>query len=193
MNICTSEHTPARGHTIHRRPRANAARVGVAVGICVLLAGCGGISELSAPVASYGSASVFSPAGYGQSKVDDTHYNVTATGTEATPKARVEKIARARAAQIGVEEKLKFFKVTSVQHGFACVAREPGYKSESTPAASRPTVTLAVEYAKEPADGFVSSKETYDSLTAEIAGDVVGPEQKAAATQETRAGCGRQG
>ena len=51
-----------------------------------------------------------------------------ATGTEATPKARIEKIARARAAQIGVEQKLKFYKVTSVQFGIACNKRQECYK-----------------------------------------------------------------
>ncbi len=52
-------------------------------------------------------SNILSPAGYCQTKIDDTHYKVTATGTEATPKERVEKIARARAAQIGVDQKLQ--------------------------------------------------------------------------------------
>jgi hypothetical protein len=124
--------------------------------------------------------------------IDDTHFKVTATGTEATPKERVEKIARARAAQIGVDQKLQYFKVTSVQHGFKCEKRQEGYKSSATPAASHPTVVLDVVYAKDATDPtFVSSADTYQTLSSELAGEVVAPEAKAAAIQETRAGCGQ--
>lgn len=142
--------------------------------------------------AGYGASNIFSPAGYGQTMIDATHFKVKATGTEATPKARVEKIARARAAQIGVEQKLKYFKVASVQHGVACTKRQPGYKSEATPATSRPTVVLDVVYALEPSDStFASSADAYAALTSELASEVVAPEAKAVAIQETRAGCGQ--
>ena len=59
---------------------------------------------------------MFSPVGYSQTRID-THFQVQASGTDATPTARVEKVARARAAEIGVEQKLKFFKVASVERG----------------------------------------------------------------------------
>jgi hypothetical protein len=161
------------------------------------LAGCSGglphlgLPHLGTPVADYVASNILSPAGYDQSKIDDTHYRVKAQGTEATPKERVEKIARARAAQIGVEEHLAYFKVTSVEHGFACNKKQVGYKSEDTPASRRPTVVLDVVYAKDAVDpGFVGSKETFDALSSEIANEVVAPDAKAVATQETRAGCG---
>ena len=88
------------------------------------------MTSITPPVADFTAASVFSPVGYNQTKIDDTHYQVQASGTEATPKDRVEKIARARAAQIGVDEKLKFFKVTSVQHSITCNRRQDGYKTD---------------------------------------------------------------
>jgi hypothetical protein len=133
-----------------------------------------------------------SPSGYSQTKLDDTHFQVSATGTEATPKERVEKIARARAAQIGVDEKLGYFKVTSVQHGVKCTKRQQGYKSEDTPPTSRPTVVLDVVYAKEPGDPtFASSAETFQILSTELAGEAVAPEARAVAAQETRASCGQ--
>ena len=142
------------------------------------LGGCSGLTGLSDPVAAYGASNIMSPTGYAQTKLDDLHFKVEATGTEATPKERVEKIARARAAQIGVDEKLQYFKVASVQHGLSCSKRQEGYKSGSVPASSRPTVVLDVVYAKEPADPtFASSAEAYQTLSAELA--------------ETRAGCGQ--
>ena len=98
------------------------------------LGGCSGMPLLTQPIASYGEANAFAPAGYSQTKVDGTHYQVRATGTEATPRQRVEKIARARAAQIGVEEKLRYFKVASVQHAVRCSKRQGAYKSTELPA-----------------------------------------------------------
>jgi len=156
------------------------------------LNGCSGLTGLSDPVATYGPSNILSPTGYSQTQVDETHFKVTGTGTESTPKERVEKIARARAAQLGVDQKFKYFKVAGVQHGFACSSRQEGYKSGDVPATSRPTVVLDVVYSKEPADPtFTGSAEAYEALTAELANEVVGPEAKAMAIQATRAGCGQ--
>ncbi len=169
--------------------RRHAAVVGLSCS--VLLGGCTGIAQLT-PVASYTASNAFSPAGYGQTKLGDDHYQVKATGTEATPKERVEKIARARAAQIGVDEKFNYFKVGSVQHGVACSERQKAYKSAETAASSRPTVVLDVVYAKETADPtFASTKEAYEALSAELASEVVTPDVKAVSVQETRASCGQ--
>ncbi len=165
----------------------------IAVCICTAaLCGCsGGLAGLSDPVATYGASNILSPTGYSQTKLDDMHFKVTATGTEATPKERVEKIARARAAQIGVDQKLKYFKVAGVQHGVSCSKRQEGYKSSDVPATSRPTVVLDVVYANEPTDPtFASTEEAYQTLSAELANEVVGPDAKAVAIQETRTSCG---
>jgi hypothetical protein len=166
---------------------------GIGRGCCAAaLGGCSGVSSLGTPIASYGASNILSPAGYSQTMIDDTHYQVTAMGTEATPKERVEKIARARAAEIGVEQKLGYFKVASVQHGLKCEKAQPGYKSEATPASSRPTVMLDVVYAKDASGpGFASSAESFQTLSGELAGEVIAPEAKAAATRETRTGCGQ--
>ncbi len=165
--------------------------VGLLLGAATLGA-CSDMPGISPSIASYSASNVFSPSGYSQTQIDDTHFKVSAAGTEATPKERVEKIARARAAQIGVDQKLKYFKVTGVQHGVRCEKRQEGYKSGATPAVNMPTVELDVVYAKEPTDPtFVSSAETYQTLSTELAGEAITPEAKAAAIQETRAGCGR--
>lgn len=166
------------------------------VGLCLTsapLAGCSSLSAMTSftpPVADFTAASVFSPVGYNQTKIDDTHYQVQASGTEATPKDRVEKIARARAAQIGVDEKLKFFKVTSVQHSITCNRRQDGYKSTSTPASARPSVVIDVVYAKDATDpSFQSSEEALNTLKTDLAAESVAPEARAAATQEPLESC----
>ena len=45
----------------------------------VLIGGCSGVTSLtslSQPVAGYTAASVFSPVGYSQTRIDDTHFQV---------------------------------------------------------------------------------------------------------------------
>jgi hypothetical protein len=149
------------------------------------------MTSLAPPVAEFTAASVFSPVGYSQTKIDDTHYQVQASGTEATPKERLEKIARARAAEIGVDEKLKYFKVTSVEHSVSCSKRQEGYKSSTpTPASAHPTVLLDVVYAKDPVDpAYQSSADTLATLKTDLAAESVAPEARAVALQETRESC----
>jgi hypothetical protein len=157
----------------------------------VLVGGCSGVSPIGASIAPYSASNALQPFGYSETKVADGHYQVTASGTETTPKARIEKIARARAAQIGVEQKLAYFKVTNVQYGFKCRKRQQGYKSQASPASSRPMVVLDVVYAKDAADPtYAPSAQTFEALNAELAGEVVPADASAAAAEETRAGCG---
>lgn len=144
------------------------------------------------PVASLSASNAISPSGYVEQKMGDNQYQVGAIGTEATPKSRIEKIARARAAQIGVEEKLKYYKVTNVAFGIKCAKKHEFYKGGSTADASRPTVVLDVLYAKEPIDPtYVSTKESFEALNSELDSEVIPAETKAAAEQESRAGCGQ--
>jgi hypothetical protein len=170
--------------------RTNAAVLLTILPAAALLGACAG-ADLK-PVASLNASNMMSPSGYSETKVSDTQYQVQAAGTEATPKARIEKIARARAAQIGVEEKMKFYKVASVQHGVACQKAHEFYKGGTTSKGSRQTVVLDVVYAKEQADPtFVSTADSYTALSGELASEEVPPEAKAAAEQEARAGCGQ--
>ena len=162
--------------------------------ICAaIVAGCSAASSALGPsVASYGASNIFSPVGYDQSQIDETHYKVTATGSEVTPASRVEKIAMARAAQIGADQKLDYFKVASVQHGAACSQKDSGYKGPTTASNARPTVVLDVLYSKDQADpGFQPSKATFEALSAELANETVSPEAQQAANQDILTRCGQ--
>lgn len=169
--------------------RATTATVLIVIPCAALLGACAG-TDLK-PVASFGASNVLSPSGFSATKLSDSEYQVKATGTEATPKARIEKIARARAAQIGVEQKLKYYKVSNVQFGAVCEKKHEFYKGGSTASGSRQTVQVDVVYAKEPLDaGYVSSKESFDALSGELDNEVIPPEAKAVAEQEARTACG---
>jgi hypothetical protein len=170
--------------------RTNAPSLLLLLPCASLLAACAG-TDMN-PVASYGQSNALSPSGYWEKEIDDTRYEVTATGTEATPKTRIEKIARARAAQIAVEKKLKYYKVASVQFGFICSKKHEVYKGGAMPPANRQRVLLDVVYAKEPVDAsFLSAAESYEALSGELNNEVIPPEAKAAAEQEARGGCGQ--
>ena len=167
-----------------------AVNVALAASCAGLLGACAG-GDLN-PVASLSASNAFAPSGYSETKVSDTQYQVNATGTEATPKTRIEKIARARAAQIAVEQKMKFYKVASVAYGMKCTKGHELYKGGSTAGGARQTVQLDVLYAKEPADeGYVSAKESFETLSAELTSETIPAEAKTQAEQEARAGCGQ--
>ncbi len=160
------------------------------VSAAALLGGCAG-ADLK-PIASFGASNMLSPSGYSEAKISDTQYQVTATGTEATPKARIEKIARARAAQIGVESKLKYYKVTNVQFGAVCDKKHEFYKGGQTANGARQKVMVEVTYAKEPLDPtYVSAKESYETLNGELENEIIPVDQKAVAEQEARSACGQ--
>ncbi len=65
----------------------------------VVLGSCSGVPELT-PITTYGSANAFTPSGYSQTKIDDTHYTVKAPGTEASPKPRIAQTSRAPVPQL---------------------------------------------------------------------------------------------
>lgn len=168
--------------------RRNAGGSLLVIPCIVLLGACAGVDMK--PVASLSAANALAPSGYSETKVSDSEYQVRATGTEATPKARIEKIARARAAQIGMEQKLKYYKVASVEFGIVCSKKHEFYKGGTTSAGSRQTALINVVYAKEPTDpSFVSAKESFETLNNELDNEVIPAEDKAAAEQEAHAGC----
>jgi hypothetical protein len=126
--------------------RATTATLLIVVPCAALLGACAG-TDLK-PIASFGASNMLSPSGYAETKVSDSQYQVKATGTEATPKSRIEKIARARAAQIGIEQKLGYYKVANVQYGVVCDKKHEFYKGGATASGSRQTVQVDVVYAK---------------------------------------------
>jgi hypothetical protein len=158
----------------------------------ISIAACSSLPQLGAPIADYSAANLLSQSGYSQEMVDENHYKVRATGTEATPAPRLEKIARARAAEIGVEGKKKYFKVTGVQPSYKCAKGTTSYKGGGTTSSSRPVIALDVVYAAEPSDqGFLSSAETFKALTAELSAEAVPADATAAAIQQSKAACGQ--
>jgi len=142
-------------------------------------------------VAGYQAANMFLTTGYNETQIAADHYEVRANGTDQTSKERVERIALARAAEIGVENKLAYFKVNDTRHGAVCKAKQTGYKSADAGAVRYPTVILDVSYAQAPADAnWQEAKSSFDRIKGELAAETPDAALKAAAAADIKDRCG---
>lgn len=144
-------------------------------------------------VTGYEAANALSPTGHHVADLGQGRYRITATGSPATPKARVEKIALARAAEFGLEQKQKFFQAAPAQHAIRCGKRdylEKGVKKQ-LPARGYSVVEIDVVYASTAADpSFRPVKEATETLLTELQAEVVDEAAKVEPAREIAAQCG---
>lgn len=168
-------------------------------GVAMLaLAGCGGanLGELAggAGVVGYKEASAFSPTGYSVSSGADGRVRITATGTPSTPAARLEKIALARAAEYGAGQNQKMFKADAPRRSFRCGPSQlsnKGQISKIRPSDYR-VVQIDVAYSSDTADpGARPTKQTAETLKAELSAEAVPTDVQAASSQEIASNCRR--
>ena len=172
-------------------------RFAPALGMAALLGACGAnLNELatSSTVANYQPANLFSPTGYSISNGADGSLHVTAAGPPGTPADRLEKIALARAAEYGNERHLKTFKATPAVVSITCGKTKVSIKGQQTDL--RPmdyrVVAIDVRYGDDAPDVQVrSSRETADSLKAQLASETVPADVQSAAAQEVAQQCRR--
>jgi len=162
----------------------------MAVAACAaILAGCSsGASGLGAigsitgtgPL-PYQHSNALMPSGYSESLIGPDRYRIEVKGPIGTPRDRLEKIAATRAAEIGRDSKLKFFKVESVQQADHCKAYTVGGKPGSMGSGEKKTtaytvLTADVAYAKAPADpAYLEAKPTFERYRAELDQDQTPP------------------
>ncbi|MBR2534890.1 MAG: hypothetical protein IKE66_02340 [Hyphomicrobium sp.] len=172
------------------------AGLGVLVATGLAAAGCG--SDLGGglqpnTVTAYEAASAFSSTGHHVADLGGGRYRVTATGSAATPKARVEKIAMARAAEFGVENNGKYFQPAAPQFSIRCGKREYLEKGEkkTLPVRGYTVVQVDVAYSNTQTDpSYRAAKDVSETLKAELQGEQVADEARQAATAEVTAQCG---
>lgn len=193
---------PVNGLKAKLPPGMTSGRYGVTAGaafwapalLCVILAGCAGTGANllgGGFVAPYQPANALLPAGFSERSLGEARYEVMAAGTESTPPARVEKIAVARAAELGAENKFKYFKVLSATHDVTCSKKQETYKG-SVAASQRPTVVLDVIYAKTlpPGElGYRACAATFQALKAELDGETFSAEILSEAAASIKARC----
>ena len=161
-----------------------------------LLGGCSAnLADAStASIAAYQPASLFSPNGYSVSANADGSLHVTAAGPPGTPATRLEKIALARAAEYGDEQRAKTFKATAAQIGITCGKTKVSNKDGQISVKPLDYRIVAVDVTYEPKEQGADvrpTRQTALALKAELQSESVPPEVEAAASQEVAQHCGR--
>ena len=148
--------------------------------VVVMVEGCSSAPSLVGTNVSvpYERSSAFSKLGYEESIVGPDRWRITVGGKPATPKSRMEKIATVRAAEIGVEQRFKYFKIESIALSEKCSpATEGTHKTGPTNEVRTALLTADVTYSKTPLDAsYVESKKTFQELRPTLDTEVVVPE-----------------
>lgn len=178
---------------------SNAVRSGpfLIVGLTVALAaGCSAnlADGATSSVAVYQPANVFSPSGYSVSANADGTVHVTAAGPPGTPASRLEKIALARAAEYGDEQRAKIFKATAAQINMTCGKTKVSSKEGQSSIKPLDYRIAAIDVSYEPKEQGADvrpTRQTATALKAELQSETVPPDVQAAAAQEVAQHCGR--
>lgn len=158
-------------------------------------AGCGTTLSPSVfdPVTGYQAANAFAPLGHHVESLPGGGVRVTATGTAATPAARLEKIALARAAEYGAEQGQGSFTATPANVSIIC--GKSSYSERGKTVNIKPTdlrvVSVDVTYGKAGVPDARETRGTADMIKAELAGEVVPPEMQSTLMAEVSSQCRR--
>jgi hypothetical protein len=146
------------------------------------LAACSsGVTAIGQGPLPYQYANAFANAGFTESIVGPDRYRIEVRGPLNTPRERMEKIAATRAAEIGKDNRLGYFRIDSVQHDTHCqkylVGGKPGSQASGEKRNSAYAVMTAdVSYAKSPPDAsFLEARKTFDQYRAELDQDQSAP------------------
>ncbi|MCC7251412.1 hypothetical protein [Hyphomicrobium sp.] len=151
-----------------------------ALAAVLALAGCSaGMSGIAQGPLPYQHSNAIAPAGYSESQIGPDRYRIEVKGPLNTPRERMEKIAATRAAEIGKEGQLGFFKIDNVQHGTHCETFKPGPRAPGSSSAKTlgyAMTTADVSYAKNPPDAsYQNARTSFDQYRAELDQDQSAP------------------
>lgn len=167
--------------------------------ICAVLAAC---SDGAAPILTAGGlgsptgywhANAIVKSGFSETELSPDSLRVRVEGTGSTPRARIELIARARAAELGVERKGKFFKPGPAAYSVVCEdGKVLAHKSGKSLPVAAPVVEVDVVYAKSQVDpSYLPSAETFATLTRALNAQTFDAESRQASAAEVKAACGK--
>lgn len=142
------------------------------------ISGLSGLAGLAPGKLAYHPSNAIVSTGYSETTVAPDHYRIEVTGYPTTPKTRMEKIAATRAAEIGKENNLGYFKISSVEQSTRCKSFTVGGQRGSGEERKLAYVVLTadVTYAKSPPDTtYVEAKTAFDQYKAELDRDVTPP------------------
>ena len=146
-----------------------------AVAVVTTLAACSAsLPGIGPSKLSYSASNAIVSAGFSETQLAPDHYRVEITGYPTTPKERMEKMAATRAAEIGTENRLGYFKINSMEHSTRCKKfptsnqRGPGEEKKL----EYVVLTADVTYTKAPPDpSYIQAKSVVDQYKAELDAD----------------------
>jgi len=143
----------------------------------VLTSGCAsGLSTMAPTQLGYQHSNAIMSSGFSETTIAPDHYRIEVTGYPNTSRERLEKIAATRAAEIGSENRLGYFKITGFEHSSRCQKFIAGGQRAGSGAAERKlsftVLTADVVYAKQPPDpSYIEAKTAFDQYRAELDAD----------------------
>lgn len=155
--------------------------------ISTLFAGCSagvsgisGLSGLGPSKLQYQASNAIMASGFSETALAPDHYRIEVTAYPTTSRERMEKVAATRAAEIGKENRLGYFKINSVEQTTRCKKYTAGGTRGGTGTEERKlayvVVTADVTYTKSPPDTtYVEAKTAFDQYKAELDADVTPP------------------
>lgn len=151
------------------------------VGAAIVLSACSaGLPSLGASALPYQPANAIVSTGYKETEVAPNQYRIEVVGNASTPRARLEKIAATRAAEIGTENRLGYFRIDGVELATRCqqytVGGQRGGSGGDQRRQQHTVLTANVTYAKQPVDpSYVEAKTAFPQYRAELDQDQTAP------------------
>ena len=170
-----------------------------AITVVLALAGCGGSISPGTGSLSGGNAITYQPSnavfpnGYSETMLGPDKYRVRAIGDAGQSRAVLEKLAVLRAADIGQNMNLKYFKVDSVSENLTCGSKKTisGRDPKELVIKSKRMVDVDVSYAKDATDPqWLASKDAFPVLRGELDALAASDPGSEAARAEVAAKCG---
>lgn len=162
-------------HSIGARALRGAGLSGLAA---LVLAGCssagvGGLGGLGGNALPYQASNAIMPSGYSESQIGPDRYRIEVKGPIGTPPERMQKVAATRAAEIGAENNLGYFKIEGIQQSTYCKNYIAGGQRGGTGTEERKlryaVLTADVSYSKQPLDAsYVQAKPAFEQYRAEL-------------------------
>jgi hypothetical protein len=118
--------------------------------------------------------------GFKETEVAPNQYRIEVVGNANTPRERLEKIAATRAAEIGTENRLGYFRIDGVELATRCeqytVGGQRGGSGTEKRRQQHTVLTANVTYTKQPADpSYVEAKTAFPQYRAELDQDLSAP------------------
>ncbi|WP_297970034.1 hypothetical protein [uncultured Amaricoccus sp.] len=144
---------------------------------CLLLAACsagnesiGAVGSLGPPATvPYQPSNAIAPAGFKESLLGPNHYRIEVTGNANASLARLEKIAATRAAEIGRDNRLRYFKLDNLQYATRCTPKRSTHRGGGHGELNYRILTAEATYAPTAPDStYRESRAAFDQLRAEL-------------------------